>query len=284
MANRLTIRFYTVERVTPAGFSLQQALENVDAKQPHSSRQIQLAANYIVRLERYEDDAGELTGEFIRVQTTDFPFEVEDDGVSPLQTDGPLGNGIAFRFRPMDSTLAIQYDTRVVSPGRAMDYLQQCDGRANFRINPKIDEENWRRFMDGEVRKLRVGVASPDHLGMLENGAAAAGHTFRELGQVYGAPVITIELGMGRRNGALTEAAKVLASEMSRLFRSNEGDIRSLKAGVKSQDGVPVEEINLIDEVLSDHHEINLPNNDPDHNYAIRKNFLRDALNRHGNV
>jgi hypothetical protein len=159
----------------------------------------------------------------------------------------------------------------------------QYDGRAKFYIEPKMDPENWRKFMDGDVRKLRIGVASPDHLGALEDEAAAAGNTFRELGYVYGAPVITIELSMGRRNGALLDSAKVLASEISRLFRNDEGDIRSLKASVKTQDGMPVEQINLIDEVLSSKHELNLPPNDPDENYEIRKRFLRGVLENHGN-
>lgn len=84
-----TLRFYTVEKRAAHGLSLQQALEHVNNETDFSQRERQLKAGYIVRLERYAVDAGDLTGEFTRVRTTDFPFEVRPDGVEPLNTVAP---------------------------------------------------------------------------------------------------------------------------------------------------------------------------------------------------
>jgi hypothetical protein len=53
-----------------------------------------------------------------------------------------------------------------------MDYLMQCDGRGAFKITPKIDSENWRRFKKCPLGKLRVGIASPDHLEEVEDDSA----------------------------------------------------------------------------------------------------------------
>lgn len=282
MPSRLTIRFYSVEKLNPNGLSLKRALEQLDALE-FPARERQLMAGLTVRLERYADDAGELAGEFTRVRTTNFPFEVRPDGAARLPTNGPIGDGVVFRFRPADHTLAIQYDTRIVSPGRAMDYLMQFDNRGAFKITPKMDEENWRKFRESPVRKLKIGIASPDHLGNIEDEGAAVARSFQELSEAYGAPVITIEMGMGNRLGALGDATKGLARAMADLFRGGEADLRSLRAKVKPNEDMPAEDINLIDEIISDKFELELPQNDPDRSYAVRSEFLKNRLRQHGN-
>lgn len=282
MANKVSVRFYTVERRNPNGLSFQQAIELIDAVD-HPARQRDVAAGLSVRLERYENDAGELTGEFTRVRTTNFPFEVRPGGAEPLQTDGPIGDGVAFRFRPADHTLAMQYDNRIVSPGRAMVYLMTFDQRAAFKITPKMDAENWQKFRDNPLRKLRVGITSPDHLGDVEDEGAAVIQSFRQLGHAYEAPSIVIEMGMGHRGGALGDAAKGLAHEVFALFADGAADLRSLKAWVQMEEGASAEDINLIDEVLSKKTELDLPANDPDRNYELRRNLLRHRLQQHGN-
>lgn len=282
MANKLSIRFYTVEKLNPNGFSLRQALQLID-RALHPQREREVVAGFSVRLERYSNDAGELAGEFTRVRTTNFPFEVRDNGVRRLRTNGPLGDGVAFRFRRADHTLAMQYDNRIVSPRRAMDYLMAFDARAAFKITPKMDSENWRKFRTNPLRKLRVAVASPDHLADIEDPAAPVVQSFRELGDAYDAPMIVLEIGMGHRQGELSEAAKGLAEAMFSRFVSHGADLRSLKARVESDDGGRTDEVNLIDEILSDKTELDLPRNDPERSYQIRRDFLRQRLREHGN-
>ncbi|MBL4829234.1 MAG: hypothetical protein JKY55_05000 [Aliivibrio sp.] len=283
MTSKITIRFYSVEKMNPNGLSLKQALEQIDGVADHSERQQQVTAGSIVRLERYAEDAGELAGEFTRVRNENFPFEVKDDGVDPLATGGLIGDGVAFRYRPSDHTLAMQYDARIVSPGRAMDYLMLFDRRGTFQITPKMDVENWHKFQAGGIRKIRIGIASPDHLGEIEQQGASVVQSFRELGAAYEAPVITIEMGMGNKRGALADSAKGLARAISAMAGIGGADLRSLKATIKPDDDSPAEEINLIDEVLSDKSEIALPRNDPDQNYELRRDWLKERLRQHGN-
>lgn len=281
MASQISVRFYEVERLQPSGPSLQHALNDI-SQRPLADRQIQISGGYVVRLERFHVDAGELAGELTRVRDTDYPFEVLPNGVGQLPTEGPIGNSVAFRFRPADHTLAIQYDTRIVSPGRAMDYLMQCDARFAYAIKVKMDEESWRKFNEGEIRKLRIGIASPQHLGNIENEGAAVRESLRQLGDAYGAPVVTIEVGMGHRKGALDETAKAAARAIWELFQGGEADLRSLKASVKSDEGEPAEDVNLIDEILSRKLDFPSPQNDPDENYRIRSEIVRNALQDHG--
>ena len=60
MANKLTVRFYLVQKFQPNGLSLKQALARIAALDfPEHERT--LTAGLMVRLERYAEDAGELT-------------------------------------------------------------------------------------------------------------------------------------------------------------------------------------------------------------------------------
>ena len=282
MPSKITIRFYEVGKENANGLSLKEALKLVNKISEKGDRERLLTAGMTVRLERYEEDAGELAGEITRVRNTDFPYEVEADGVAPLSTEGPIGYGIAFRFRSSDHTLAIQYDPRIVSPGRLADYLAAIDPRGMFVITPKMDTANWRTFQKMPVRKLKVGVASPQHLGEIENSAASVAGALSTMAEAYEAPIVTVEISMGHRKGGLGQAAKNMAQEVFRLLKDGKADVRSLRARVATTEGEAAEDINLIDEVLSDRYEIALPKNDPDENYTIRKNLLKAKLNEHG--
>jgi hypothetical protein len=285
MANRFTIRFYTVEKLNPAeGFTFKQSLEAIAAIPSHANRERQLTVGMTIRLERFEVDANEFTGEFTRVIQTGFPYDVRPNGVAPLNNGNrPLGDGIAFRFRPADHTLAIQYDTKIASPGRIVDYLMQMDGRGAFKITPKVDPENWRKFQDSPVRKLKVGIASPQHLEEIEDEGAPVYRAFQDLGEAYAAPEILIQMGMGHRKGALNEAVKGLAAQIFGMFTEGDADLRSLRGTVKIDGHERSEEINLIDEVISNKYEVDLPRNDPDRSYEVRRDFLKRKLREHGN-
>lgn len=280
MANKITVRFYEVQKLQPQGPSLKTALETIAAKE-HGKRQVQLGEGVVVRLERYSEDAGELEGEFTRVRREDFPYRVMSDGAKALDVEDPLGNGVAFRFRPHDHVLAIQYNALRVSPGRVADYLLQFDSRFAFDLTPKMNTMNWQKFNQFPVRKLKIAIASPQDLAAIENQAAAVRSAASDLGEAYGAPIVTIEMSMGHRKGALSTAVRTVANTFSGLFQGGEADVRTLKASVTSEEGEPAEEINLIDEVLSEKIEFPNPANDPDANYKVRREILKNALNSH---
>ena len=85
MAKNFSIRFYKVGKHNSNGLSLVEVLDIGNAITPRGNRQKELSAGYHVRLERYDDDAGDLTGEFTRVKTDDFPYEADSNAALPFR-------------------------------------------------------------------------------------------------------------------------------------------------------------------------------------------------------
>lgn len=277
---RFSVRFYSVEKEHANGPTLKEALDLLSQIQPLSERQVQVAGGMVIRLERYFEEGGELLGEFSRVRSTDFPFEVQDDGVSPLNTDGSIGNGVAFRYRPRDSTLVMQYDRRIASPAKAFEYIKQQNHGAGFSINTKIDDDAWQRFENGQVRDFTVKIASPQHMPNIEDDGDPVSQALRTFSNAYDAPIITIGFGMGHRSGAIN-AVKEVARSVIGWGDAGDIDVRSLKAKVKADEDEPTEDINLMDQIFSDSIEVDYPRNDPEANYEMRRAHLKRLLDAH---
>lgn len=281
MDRRLTLRFYEVGKLKPTGPSLADVLDEIYALGTARTREADVAADCRVRLERLAKDNGHVVGEFTRVQSTNFPSEVRDGGVFKLGVNGQLGHGIAFRFRPKDHILAIQYDSRVLSPGRIFSYLLEVKKDAAFELTPCMNDSAWERLDKRPLKKLKIRVASPADLANVEDEGAAVGESFRALGLAYGAPSVTIEIGMGGKNGSLSDTAKTMARQVFELFANDEIDLRGMRAICETQDGERNDEINLIDEILSVKDELVLPDNDPDKSYEMRRKWLKDKMAKH---
>lgn len=189
MAKAITVRFYTVGKVHPQGASLRATLQTIFQLGEPSVRQRQLTGGFICRLERLTLAPGYLSGEMMRIRDKDLPCEVHPDGTRVLGVDVPIGDGIAFCYREADHTLAIHYDTRVVSPGRFNDYLTQMHHAGQFDMEPVMDAAALARFQAQPLRKLSVKLARPQNLDALDDEAAAAGAAIQSLGEAYEAPV-----------------------------------------------------------------------------------------------
>lgn len=274
MDKRITARFYDVYKLDPHGPALRDVLNDIFNLGEAQSRQATLGSGVIARLERLETHTDYLTGEFTRVQNTNFPSEVHADRVEPLQVAGPLGHGVAFLFRFSDSLLAIQYEPRVLAPSRINSYFLEMRSDAAYEFRPRMNQDNWTRLTQLPLRKLTIGVASPTDLVNVEDEGESVATSLRRMGEAYEAPSITIELGMGRRNGALSDSTKRMARQFFNMFRGSEIDLRKLRGTVETESGVPNDEINLIDEVLTTKDDLNLPDNDPTRSYEMRKNWI----------
>lgn len=274
------MRFYVVEKIHQNVPALPDVLEGIFGLGEAHARQATLMYGIIARLERLETGPDFVTGEFTRLQNTNFPSEVHEDGVVPLSVDGPLGHGIVFRFRPSDSLLAIQYDPRILAPSRINAYLLEIRADATYIFRPRMNQDSWARMAQHPLRKLTLGVASPADLAEIEDAGASVADALRSMGEAYEAPSITVELGMGRRNGALGEATKEMARRFFEKFQQEEVDLRKLRGVVETEQGIPNDEINLLDEVLSKKEELDLPENDPEKSYQMRKSWLVGQMPR----
>src|SRR5690606_11815690 len=148
-----------------------------------------------------------------------------------------------------DNTLAIHYDTRVVSPGRFNDYLAQMHHPGQFTMEPVMDAAALARFQAQPLRKLRVKLARPQKLDALDDESAAAGAAIQSLGDAYEAPVVTLELSMGHNKGQLGAAAKAMVQRFLGMAAS-EQDVRAITVTPDAGAGEKNEDINLLDSLL----------------------------------
>jgi hypothetical protein len=280
MPKSITVRFYEIGKLTQHGASLRQALQEIFGSGPPGDREVQLSEGFTCRLERLHTTAGFVSGEMLRVRTTDFPCEVLPQGTRRLGVDGPIGDGIAFRFRDADSRLAIQYDPRVVSPGRMFDYIAQWHGTPLFGFTPTMDDDAIARFRAQPLRKVKIKLATPRNLAAIEDAAAPAAIALRDLGEDYEAPIVTLELSMGHAKGHLAEGAKQMTEGFLRMLGEG-ADVRSIVVTPDAGEGVDNEDINLLDQLLSDKDEIASPPNDPDAIYDVCARHVECVLARH---
>jgi hypothetical protein len=185
---------------------------------------------------------------------------------------------VVFRYLPQTSDLGIQYDPRVLSPGRFIQYVGLMQAGALFGLEPIVRDDMWERFQAAPVRKLSISVARPTHVERLDRGpAAAATGSIRDMADAYDAPKITIELSMGTKKGGLAEAAKGIVRHFRREAIDDQADVTRMKAKITEDDGS--REIDLLEDILSVKQELALEDNDPDANYDIKVEALRQAMN-----
>lgn len=283
MPKPITVRFYQVGKVSQHGPTLRTVLQQIfDLGEP-GTRQRQLSGAFTCRLERLNvDTPGYVAGEMVRVRSTDLPCEVHPDGTHALSVDVPIGDGVAFWFREQDHKLAIQYDMRTLSPGRFNDYLHQMVDAGQFIFEPALDPQALARFHALPLRKLKVKLARPQQLGALEDDMSAAGQAFRDLGEVYQAPVVTLEMSMGHYKGQLADGAKQMVEGFLTMAGTNR-DVRGITVTPESGEGQENEDINLLDTLLSVKGEVAPVSEGPNDVYAACSAFVRAQLDAHAN-
>jgi hypothetical protein len=287
MDKRITFRFYKVVRERRARMAFGNALTEIGNIPRRSGREAHLGTDYYARAEIIAPERGAIVGEMTRIQKTNFPSEIDGDNRIPLQTRNPLGHGVVFRYLPGSGDLGIQYEPRVLSPGRFVQYVGEMLDDAFFELRPIIRNDMWDQFRQSIVRKISIAVASPQLITRVDRGGAAAAiSSIKDMAEAYEAPKITIEMSMGNRPGALSESVKQIVRHFRRravqehrdVADADVADVTRMKARIKPGEGEPTEEIDLLDDILAVREELELRDNDPDANYQIKLEALRTAM------
>lgn len=246
-------------------------LRQISQQPDQSKRAIQLAQDYVLRLEHLEDDGADaVIGEFTRCQGTNLPAEIDGPTRKAL-TAKNLGHSIVFRYNHKLAVLGVQYDTKVISPGRILDYLSAFNASAQYSMEPRINKDAWKKFNSGQTRKLVMRIANPTDLKDVEVQGNAAGQSIKAMAEAYDAPSITIEISMGRRKGGLSKAIRGLADTFSKLGNP-EVHVEKLSAVTVVDDAS--EPIDLIEDRVTIKDTISIDDRDPDKNYQVKKNYL----------
>lgn len=280
MPKTVTVRFYQVGLVDPRGTTLRHALDQIAAIRQPGQREMQLAPGLRVRLERYVATPGYLTGEMTRVRDDDHPSAVHPHGTMPLNLGGPIGEGVAFRYRERDHVLAIQYDVRSLAPGRFIDYVMQMAPNSRFTFEVKADANALAHFRNHPLKKAKIRLAQPQDLTQVEPAMTSVARSIRSMGRDYAAPIVTIELGMGHEDGSLGRDVKRMVEGFVRRA-AHDPNIRSVRVTPDNGPGVDNADINLLDALLSVKDVIPNPSNDPNRSYAARSRVIERALNGH---
>ena len=275
MARLMSVRLWRVGKQHANGASLRQALEAVAAVPQPGDRQRQMGPGVVCRLERFQREVGVLSGEMTRVRHEDYPAEIHPEGARQLRVDVPIGDGVAFRYREADHTLAFQYDDRILAAGRFLDYLESLHQGALFTIAPIADERELARFRAEPLKKVTIRLASPTEVVAGEDSMQAAAASFRSLGQEYDAPTVTLQLSVGQGGGFLSVRAKQMVEGF--LRSTDDNDVRAAKAVPGTEGGGRSKEVNLLDALFSHKEEIESPRN-LDENYATRQRLLTRVL------
>ncbi|MGP4667658.1 hypothetical protein [Agrobacterium pusense] len=271
MDKNFTFRFYNVTRtnnqIPPMVSMLRQSAKEPDKQK----REVQLAQDYVIRLEDLRDDGADaVVGEFVRCQGTNLPGEL-DGGTRKSLTAKKLAHSIVFRLNHVKGILGVQHDPRVVSVGRILEYLSSYNVAAQYRLDPRVNKDAWKKFNSGDVRKLSIRIANPDSMDDLVGDAKAASEGIKAMANAYDAPSISIELSMGHRKGFLSSAVTGLADLISTSIGAT---ARVDKLTAITVINGEAEEIDLIEDrqVLKD--SLSIDDRDPDKNYAIKADFL----------
>lgn len=285
MEKSITFRFYKVMRHDAKIPKFADVLSQIAAIKKKSDRERQLGADFTVRLEEFEEDGPTaVVGEIIRVQNTNMPSEVLANGRQPLTTLNPLGHGITFRFNSQTSVLCIQYDPRIASPGKLLDYVAICFDGAVYDIKPMIKPEAWEKFNKSDVTRISIKVAQPDALGNVAAAHNAAIQGFRDMAAAYDAPSVKVEMSMGHHKGYLNTKvkglAKVLATALAQGKEEGGATLESLRAVTYVDDARDV--IDLIEDRLKAKEELQLDDRDPEKNYKIKKAYIKKVMKEQG--
>lgn len=272
MQKSFTFRFYALSKNSSATPDFADELRAIAAIPTEMAREKTLSIYYTVRLEQLESDGTDaVVGELVRCQKTNFPAELKKGKRGALAAEG-LGHSVVFRYNFKKGILGIQYDPKIISPGRLLQYVATFNSNAIYSIAPKIDTKNWAKFAQGQTRKLSIRIANPESMADLkgkENRAAGAG--IKAMADAYDAPSIAIEISMGHHKGFLANSISSFAKQLANMsvpgFR-----LDRLSAVTVVNDAS--EEIDLIEERLTATDDLDIHDRDPVTNYKVKRDYL----------
>lgn len=269
--SKITTRYYQVVYENNHHRSFSDALRDISIIQPISSRERSIESGRY-RLERFDNSTtGIIKGEMIKIQGDNLPAEVLSNSLAELEVE-QIGYGIAFIFDIDLSVISVQYDNRVVSPSKFSSYLQLMDSRNRFYFRVIPGPNAWSKFANGEIKNFKLKVALPNSFDSGINNDPM-GSSISQIAKAYSSPYVTIEVGVGRKKTAILNSIINTASHLL-----NTTAIESMKAKLVDE----VEEIDLLEEMLRDKSDIDIPS-EPDESYRIRSHFVEKCFNERRN-
>lgn len=273
MDKNIKVNFYKVVQVTAAQDHLFDVLQRC-AAMPDASDYCDVAGGVRVRIERVDVDNGFLCGELVRQQTDNLPAIAQ--GAAPLLPNNtPLGHRAAFRYLPEFQVIALEVNRSSVSVSKFNSFLRRrVHGHDGFFFDPCLTEDALRQLREGTPTKLKLRVALPNDLRMLEGGPDDIERNLDTLRGIVDGNTVTVEVGLNR--------------ERRRQGLSKDGILQILRWGEQKREHVKALSINTVEDVVPidlfgqqivECGIVDLDNNDVEASYSVRHAFLRERYN-----
>lgn len=268
MDNKVTVRFYQVQRHHDTDLGFSQVLAHIRAlSQTFPADYLELDEDVWVRLERYEADRQYVRGEFTRKQTVNLPPKVVR-GDLEASTD-PIAHRVAFQYNIALGILAIEQSRSGMTLPRVNKYIIDLTGHAGFEFVPVITSNAMEQLTNGTPKKLVLKVAHPEHLNIANASASARGiaQQLRSMKDLFGGPVIEANIGFGRGQGSLHKQ-NVLS--VIRFMLANEDQVEKIQVKIDGEQ----EPIDLLTQQLKGKRTLRLNDDDLDAHYQTRRSYI----------
>jgi hypothetical protein len=278
----VTAKFYRIVSGRGSAGPFIEHLRFVNASTPDD--RIRMIGDIPFWIDKMDIGSVVASGRFCRKQNTNLPPKaLAKAELVPLGIP-EIGLTVAWRYDANLSVIAIESSRAGLSLMRFLAYIRafcDCRGYAPF---PVMTDANLAIIRERRIRELSIQLATPRNL-----------HTVAGYQQTMTdgmSALMSDHLGsmLEIRYSLRVGEPDISANRVDRLVRwlrgeheNNRGDIVKVQARIIDEEGES-EALDLLDVHLKDHRELPLPDDDPDHNYDIRKAFVASAFTRHENT
>jgi len=275
MHKKVIVKFFKVRRHSVSDpsaddiFTIIRADMDADKKMERD-----VGDELFVQMDRLSKEDKLWVGEISRNQKTNFPHEVTPQGPRPLSTKNNLGHGISFVYDTEASALAIQFDTRTVSPNKLINYLHEFGGNSLW-IEAILRKGVLGKFEKLPTKKVEIRVASPKTFSALDG--EDMGTFINGVADTYGGASIAVTISAGRGEKFLKKEVK---SMIKKLLKNPE-DLRGLKVTTDRPKDDEDHALNLIKDLLSNHRDLKIDDRNPEKRFKTCSAFVKESYTKH---
>lgn len=266
----VTTKFFRVEKPTPEAPNLEVLLASL-FERDRADRETTLDEGIVIRLERLEPEGNFRTGEFCRIQRTNIPPSAGDDGLTPtvLEDGKGLGHLAAFRYHVPTRLLLLQVNRQCATPNRIALYLSVAEGKPLYILTPVLRSDIMARVKKAEIREFSIKFAEPENIEALDDERLSAIRGVRRAAKLLHGYEIAITVSAGRSKKR--HMNQLQAHDIVKALSEVEG-VLDLQAAIMEDE--KLNWVDLLEEQMKQSAVLELPSDDPDENFEIRKRFI----------
>lgn len=203
MLRDVSARYWSLEPTYP-GITFAEILSTIFETGDPGAREIEIEADYSVRLERLEKVDRFLIGEVCRVQRENIPPAASKDGMSPMRlADGEgIGHRSTFISDAEGSSVLWHQDQMACTPVKFATYLSHF-GNPSYKTKPTpyAVSDVWTELKSAkEVRAFSIKVQPEENLSLFDDGQSPLMELARASVTAYHGHSIEISITAGAKS------------------------------------------------------------------------------------